>query len=85
MYSEFSKGKGKVPASGNTCFRWKKTSFNHMANVGDRANFLVYKGVVIATFPAKYKRTKLYDFLDRHWDKIIEFKTYIAERQKHEV
>lgn len=56
-----------------------------MANVGDNANFLVYKGVVIATFPAKFKRVKLYDFMDRHWDRIIEFKTYIDKRQDDEL
>lgn len=84
-YKSFSKGKGMVPASGKTLFRWKKTTFNHMANAGDNANFLVYKNIVIATFPAKYKRTSMYDFLDRHWDRITEFKNYINKRQDDEI
>ena len=75
-----TKGKGNVAKSGNTVFSWHKIPFNHMSLAVDRADFLVYKGIVVATFPFKFSREKMYAFLDRHWDRIGIFLKYIDSK-----
>lgn len=55
-----------------------------MSNAGDNADFLVYKEIIISPFPRKYPRTKLYEFMDKHWDNILIFMKYIDKRQDNE-
>lgn len=55
-----------------------------MTPAADNADFLVYKGIIIAPFPRKFKREKLYEFMERNWDVIMHFKNYIDKRQEDE-
>ena len=83
-FQEMTKGSGNLPASGKTWFRWKKHTFNHMSLTTDSGSFLVYKKIVVSTFPRKFPREKLYDFLDRNWDVITHFMKYIDEREEED-
>jgi hypothetical protein len=85
LYDSVKKAKSGPAKSGKQVFTWNKHKFNHISVIGNKVDYLVYKGVVICSFPNGKKRENVYKFIDKHWTNIIEpFCKYINNRTEYE-
>ena len=84
-YDDIKKVKSGPAKSGKQIFSWKKKKFNHISVAGNKVDYLVYRGIVICSFPLKKDRNEIYAFIERHWDdKIHPFIEYIDKRLEDE-
>ena len=84
-YDDIKQAKSSLPKSGKSIFSWKKKKFHHISVGSNKVDFLIYRGIVICSFPLKKDRNEIYSFIEKHWDSIIKpFTDYIDERQDNE-
>ena len=86
-YDDIKKAKSSIPKSktAKSRFSWHKIEFHHISVKTNKVDYLIHNGIVICSFPINKDRNEIYEFLDKHWDKIIfPFCEYIDRRKKHE-
>jgi len=84
-YDDFKHCKSGPAKSGKTIFKWKGKSFHHI-DIGDnKVAYLIYRGIILTSFPQKIKREDVYSFVEKYWIDIIEpFTEYVDERIEDE-
>jgi len=84
-YDDIKKVKSGPAKSGKQIFSWKKKKFNHISVAGNKVDYLVYKGIVICSFPIHKDRNEVYSFIERYWEKtILPFTDFIDSKEEDE-
>ena len=84
-YDTKRKCKSKLPKTGRTIFKWEGVQFHHISVGDNKVDFLIYREIIICSFPPKKDRNEIYTFIERHWEeRIFPFTKYIDARRDSE-
>ena len=84
-YDTKRKCKSKPAKTGKTIFKWEGVQFHHISVGDNKVDFLIYRGIIICSFPPKKDRNEIYNFIERHWkERIHPFVKYIDTRRNSE-